>query len=200
MSGQGRVECQSGAARALLLLQAGRVMVVCGTPAFQPSAQRLGGNLACAHPPHLPSLPLNLALPPRPPAPRVVKLVRALRKGWIKREQEPEKPAAYLLWEDDGALIGGCFCGSRAGNADCGSWAEEAGCSCQMQVSLAAFRAQCMPLSTGTHQYHSSHLTRPQAALRTRRPRESLTSPPPSSSCRGTRRATTRLPSTCPPR
>ncbi|PRW59011.1 ribosome biogenesis BOP1-like protein [Chlorella sorokiniana] len=33
---------------------------------------------------------------------KVVKLVRALRKGWIKREQEPEKPAAYLLWEDDG--------------------------------------------------------------------------------------------------
>ncbi len=34
---------------------------------------------------------------------RVVKLVRALRKGWIKRGQvEPEKPTAYLIWEDDG--------------------------------------------------------------------------------------------------
>ena len=45
--------------------------------------------------------PANRPLPC--PARRVVKLVRALRKGWIKREQEPEKPAAYLLWEDDGA-------------------------------------------------------------------------------------------------
>lgn len=37
--------------------------------------------------------------------------MRALRKGWIKREQEPEKPAAYLLWEDDGArLVVKCCC------------------------------------------------------------------------------------------
>lgn len=33
---------------------------------------------------------------------RVVKLVRALRKGWIKQEQQAEKPQAYLIWEDDG--------------------------------------------------------------------------------------------------
>lgn len=61
--------------------------------------------LAChasAHPPICPALTR---------LPRVVKLVRALRKGWIKREQEPEKPAAYLLWEDDGArLVVKCFC------------------------------------------------------------------------------------------
>ena len=37
---------------------------------------------------------------------RVVKLVRALRKGWIKRSSErglPKKePETYLLWADDG--------------------------------------------------------------------------------------------------
>ncbi|PSC76374.1 ribosome biogenesis BOP1-like protein [Micractinium conductrix] len=33
---------------------------------------------------------------------KVVKLVRALRKGWIKREAPQEKPDAYLIWEDDG--------------------------------------------------------------------------------------------------
>ena len=35
---------------------------------------------------------------------RVVKLVRAMRKGWIKRrgEAEAEEPRAYLIWEDDG--------------------------------------------------------------------------------------------------
>lgn len=36
---------------------------------------------------------------------RIVKLVRALRKGWIKRTDKttvPEKPLAYLLWADDG--------------------------------------------------------------------------------------------------
>ncbi|KAI3438768.1 hypothetical protein D9Q98_001186 [Chlorella vulgaris] len=37
---------------------------------------------------------------------KVVKLVRALRKGWIKRGQvEPEKPTAYLIWEDDGKTL-----------------------------------------------------------------------------------------------
>ena len=45
--------------------------------------------------------PLQTSLP-SPPR-RIVKLVRALRKGWIKREAAPEKPAAYLIWEDDGA-------------------------------------------------------------------------------------------------
>jgi len=36
----------------------------------------------------------------------VVKLVRALRKGWIKRSSERnlpvKEPEAYLLWADDG--------------------------------------------------------------------------------------------------
>ncbi|KAK9829975.1 hypothetical protein WJX72_008983 [[Myrmecia] bisecta] len=37
---------------------------------------------------------------------KVVKLVRALRKGWIKREKkdESEEPPAYLLWQDDGMV------------------------------------------------------------------------------------------------
>ena len=36
---------------------------------------------------------------------RIVKLVRALRKGWIKREkEEPKEPEAYLLWADDGIV------------------------------------------------------------------------------------------------
>ena len=37
---------------------------------------------------------------------RIVKLVRALRKGWIQtteqRKVTREEPAAYLLWADDG--------------------------------------------------------------------------------------------------
>ncbi len=41
-----------------------------------------------------------------PDCPRVVKLVRALRKGWIKRDkkQESDEPPAYLLWQDDGMV------------------------------------------------------------------------------------------------
>ena len=36
---------------------------------------------------------------------RVVKLVRAMRKGWLKRDQESEKaPEVYMLWKDDGML------------------------------------------------------------------------------------------------
>jgi BOP1NT (NUC169) domain len=38
---------------------------------------------------------------------RVVKLVRALRKGWIKRAHErlpAEEEPAYLMWEDDGRV------------------------------------------------------------------------------------------------
>ncbi len=36
---------------------------------------------------------------------RVVKLVRALRKGWIKREERvAREPEAYLLWQDDGLI------------------------------------------------------------------------------------------------
>lgn len=59
-----------------------------------------------AHSPPLPNPTDTPAHPRALPAPtRVVKLVRALRKGWIKREQEPEKPDAYLLWEDDGVLL-----------------------------------------------------------------------------------------------
>lgn len=38
---------------------------------------------------------------------RVVKLVRALRKGWIKRESEdPKEPEIYLMWADDGNVAG----------------------------------------------------------------------------------------------
>jgi ribosome biogenesis protein ERB1 len=32
---------------------------------------------------------------------QVVKLVRALRKGWIKLEKPKEKPRYYLMWGDD---------------------------------------------------------------------------------------------------
>ncbi len=34
---------------------------------------------------------------------RIVKLVRALRKGWIKRDRQvaPQEPATYLMWDDD---------------------------------------------------------------------------------------------------
>lgn len=53
------------------------------------------------------------AFAPRPsPPPRIIKLVRAIRKGWIKvqprvaPEERPEPPA-YLLWGDDGAVAGG---------------------------------------------------------------------------------------------
>ena len=36
---------------------------------------------------------------------RVVKLVRAMRKGWIKRDADKEKkPEVYMLWQDDGRL------------------------------------------------------------------------------------------------
>jgi len=39
---------------------------------------------------------------------RIVKLVRALRKGWIKTTAErravQQEPEAYLLWEDDGLI------------------------------------------------------------------------------------------------
>ena len=35
---------------------------------------------------------------------RIVKLVRALRKGWIKRESdEPKEPQTYLMWDESGA-------------------------------------------------------------------------------------------------
>lgn len=33
---------------------------------------------------------------------KVVKLVRAMRKGWLTREKAPKKPDAYLLWSEDG--------------------------------------------------------------------------------------------------
>ena len=45
-----------------------------------------------------------LPLYPRGQMCRVVRLVRAIRKGWIKLHQEPAKDAEepYLLWADDG--------------------------------------------------------------------------------------------------
>lgn len=33
---------------------------------------------------------------------RVVKLVRAMRKGWLKRTEPEEAPTTYLMWQDDG--------------------------------------------------------------------------------------------------
>lgn len=44
-----------------------------------------------------------------------MKLVRALRKGWIKREEAPEKPEAYLIWEDDGEVAAGWWQSGPAG-------------------------------------------------------------------------------------
>ena len=32
---------------------------------------------------------------------KVVKLVRAIRKGWIKLDKPKEKPKYYLMWGDD---------------------------------------------------------------------------------------------------
>lgn len=32
---------------------------------------------------------------------QVVKIVRAIRKGWVSFDKKPEKPRVYLLWEDD---------------------------------------------------------------------------------------------------
>lgn len=45
---------------------------------------------------------------------RVVKLVRALRKGWIKREKDavPEQPPVYLLWQDTGLAADHTLAGS----------------------------------------------------------------------------------------
>ncbi len=39
---------------------------------------------------------------------RIVKLVRALRKGWIQRDKPAvdEDPKPYLLWADDGQATG----------------------------------------------------------------------------------------------
>lgn len=38
---------------------------------------------------------------------RIVKLVRAIRKGWLKTKKErskPQEPPVYLLWADDDAV------------------------------------------------------------------------------------------------
>jgi ribosome biogenesis protein ERB1 len=35
---------------------------------------------------------------------KIVKLVRAMRKGWLKRTGPEEKPAVYLMWEGDGLI------------------------------------------------------------------------------------------------
>jgi hypothetical protein len=52
-----------------------------------------------------------------------VKLVRALRKGWIKKEQAPEKPTAYLFWEDDGETGGRAIgCVAAAWQLLCGRY------------------------------------------------------------------------------
>eukprot|EP00271_Cylindrocystis_brebissonii_P018656 TRINITY_DN539_c0_g1_i1.p1 TRINITY_DN539_c0_g1~~TRINITY_DN539_c0_g1_i1.p1 ORF type:complete len:738 (-),score=195.73 TRINITY_DN539_c0_g1_i1:1081-3294(-) len=45
--------------------------------------------------------PKRRFVPSKWEAKMVVKLVRALRKGWIKLDKPPEKPKVYLLWGDD---------------------------------------------------------------------------------------------------
>ena len=47
---------------------------------------------------------------------RIVKLVRALRKGWIKADRgaPAEEPPAYLLWQDDGLAADRTANGARA--------------------------------------------------------------------------------------
>jgi hypothetical protein len=53
--------------------------------------------------------------PPPPPPPRVVKIVRAIRNGWIKTRKQKAAEAkqeqeVYLLWGDDDQVgdCGGC--------------------------------------------------------------------------------------------
>jgi ribosome biogenesis protein ERB1 len=45
--------------------------------------------------------PKRRFIPSKWEAKKVVKLVRALRKGWIKLEKPKEKPRYYLMWGDD---------------------------------------------------------------------------------------------------
>ena len=42
---------------------------------------------------------------------RVVKLVRAMRKGWLKRTAPEEAPSVYLMWQDDGTFFIVCCSG-----------------------------------------------------------------------------------------
>lgn len=58
---------------------------------------------------HVRTRTTSAPLPPRTPPSRIVKLVRAIRKGWLKtaaqKEQAKEQPA-YLMWGDDGQAGG----------------------------------------------------------------------------------------------
>eukprot|EP00898_Chlorokybus_atmophyticus_P006593 jgi/Chlat1/6935/Chrsp52S06612 len=50
--------------------------------------------------------PKRRFIPSKWEAKQVVKLVRAMRKGWIKLHEKPkEKPMVYLLWEDDYGML-----------------------------------------------------------------------------------------------
>jgi hypothetical protein len=48
---------------------------------------------------------------------RIVKLVRAIRKGWIKtgkaKRAEQQQPQVYLLWGDDDQVIESCLAVQR---------------------------------------------------------------------------------------
>ncbi|GAQ87594.1 WD40 repeat nucleolar protein Bop1 [Klebsormidium nitens] len=45
--------------------------------------------------------PKRRFIPSKWEAKQVVKIVRAIRKGWISFDKKPEAPRVYLLWEDD---------------------------------------------------------------------------------------------------
>ena len=45
--------------------------------------------------------PKRRFMPSKSEAKQVVKLVRALRRGWLKLDKEEEKPKVYLMWDDD---------------------------------------------------------------------------------------------------
>lgn len=45
--------------------------------------------------------PKRRFMPSKWEAKKVVKLVRALRRGWLKLDKEEEKPKVYLMWDDD---------------------------------------------------------------------------------------------------
>ncbi|KAK3279018.1 Ribosome biogenesis protein 1 [Cymbomonas tetramitiformis] len=49
--------------------------------------------------------PKRRFIPSKSEAKKVVKLVRALRRGWIKMDKPKEEPKTYLLWADDNQIM-----------------------------------------------------------------------------------------------
>ena len=101
---RGATECEGGACVHVCAWWPLLGCAAARTPACLPrrTRARVEGAPATRRPP--------LPRPLRPPAVRrVVKLVRALRKGWISREAKPQKPQAYLIWEEDGAHCATCL-------------------------------------------------------------------------------------------